>query len=222
MGTTRKSCDRIFYGVTAGLVIVAIVAICVVAPTEQTMGDAQRILYIHVSVAWLGLAGLMVMAAAGAVYLLRRELWWDHWAGAAAEVGWLCSTLTVVTGSLWAHAAWNTWWTWDPRLMASFVLWIVYSGYLLVRGSLDDGYRRARLGAVLAIVGMADVPLVIMATRWFRGIHPGTPTLEPSMRMVMLLSVLGFTAFFILLVALRRSQMQLSQQLAELQQSTDV
>lgn len=222
MGTARKACNTIVLSLIAGLVIVAVVVIFVIAPTEQTMGYAQRIVYIHVSVAWLGLAGLMVMAATGGAYLLRRDLWWDHWAAAAAEVGWLCSTLTVVTGSLWAHAAWNTWWTWDPRLMSSFVLWIVYSGYLLVRGSLDDIHRRARLGAILAIVGMTDVPLVIMATRWFRGIHPGSPTMEPSMRMIMLLSVLSFTAFFGLLLVLRRSQMHLSCHLAELQRQTEV
>ena len=106
--------------------------------------------------------------------------------------------------------------------MTSAILWIAYSGYLLVRGSLDDDHRRARLGTVLAIVGMADVPLVIMATRWFRGIHPVAPTMEPSMRMVLLLSVLGFSAFFCLLLVLRRSQIHLGRQLGELQQQTDV
>jgi heme exporter protein C len=222
MGTAQAPYSRLWLGLVSGLVIMAVVAICVVAPTEQSMGHAQRIVYIHVSVAWLALAGLLVMAATGGMYLHRRNLWWDHWAGAAAEVGWLCSTLTVVTGSLWAHAAWNTWWTWDPRLMTSFVLWIVYSGYLLVRSSLDDIHRCARLGAILAIVGTADIPLVIMATRWFRGIHPTTPIVEPSMRMVLLLSILSFTAFFGLLLVLRRSQIHLSHHLAELQRQTDV
>ena len=136
------------------------------------MGQAQRIVYVHVAVAWLALAGFIVMAASGGMYLLRRDLAWDHWARAAAELGWLCCTLTLATGSLWAHAAWNTWWTWDPRLTTSFVLWTMYGGYLLIRGSLEDPHRSARLGAVLAIVGLLDVPLVVIATRWFRGIHP--------------------------------------------------
>jgi heme exporter protein C len=202
----------------AGLVATAILAIFRVAPTEESMGDAQRIVYIHVSVAWLGLAGFLVMGSAGGMYLLRRDLAWDHWAQSAAELGWLCSGLTLVTGSLWAHAAWNTWWTWDPRLLTSFILWAGYCGYLLVRGSLDDPHRRARLGAVLAIVGLLDVPLVVMATRWFRAMHPTSPGMEPTMRAVLLLSILSFTVFFALLLVLRQRQLHLECLLAGLEQ----
>ena len=118
----------------------AILAICLVAPTEQTMGHAQRIVYVHVAVAWFGLAGLLLAAAAGLGYLVRRELAWDQWAQAGAELGWLCSSLTLITGSLWAHEAWGTWWTWDPRLTTAFILWAIYSAYLLVRGSLEERF----------------------------------------------------------------------------------
>ena len=105
----------------AAAAVLAAVAAVFLAPTEASMGDAQRIVYIHVAVAWLGLLGYVVMAAAGAMYLVRRDLAWDHWALAAAELGWLSCGLTLLTGSLWAHAAWNTWWTWDPRLTASLI-----------------------------------------------------------------------------------------------------
>jgi heme exporter protein C len=205
----------------AAVAAAAILAICLVAPTDESMGHAQRILYVHVAVAWLGLAEFLVMGAAGVVYLLRRDLRWDHWAQAAAELGWLCSGLTLVTGSLWAHAAWDTWWTWDPRLTASFILWAGYSAYLMARGALEDPHRRARLGAVLAIVGMLDVPLVVMATRWFRGIHPAAPGMEPSMRGVLLASVVGFTALFALLLVLRRGQLRLECLVADLEQQAD-
>jgi heme exporter protein C len=191
------------------------VAAVFLAPTEASMGDAQRIVYIHVAVAWLGLLGYVVMAAAGAMYLVRRDLAWDHWALAAAELGWLSCGLTLLTGSLWAHAAWNTWWTWDPRLTASLILWTMYWGCLLVRGSLDAPHRRARLGAILAIVGAIDVPLVVMATRWFRGLHPASPAMEPSMRAVLLIHVAGFTALGAVLVVLRRGQLRLENLLAE-------
>ena len=193
----------------AALVLFALAAALLVAPTEQTMGEAQRIVYLHVAVAWVGLAGMLVMAAAGAAYLVRRNLGWDHWAQAAAELGWLASTLTLVTGSIWAHAAWNAWWTWDPRLTTALILWAIYSGCLLLRGGVDDPHRRARLGAVLAIVGAADLPLVLVATRCFRSIHPASPAMEPRMRAVLLLSVLAFTALAALLLTLRRRQLEL-------------
>lgn len=192
-----------------GLLTAAILAIFVFAPLEKTMGAAQRIVYIHVSVAWFGLLSFFVMAAAGLMYLVRRDLSWDHWAHASAEMGWLACGLTLVTGSFWARAAWGTWWTWDPRLTASFVLWALFSGCLLVRGSVEDPHRRARLGAVLAILGVLDIPLVMMATRWFRGIHPVSPGMEPAMRLVLLISVIAFTALFAALLARRRAQLQI-------------
>jgi heme exporter protein C len=172
------------------------------------MGDAQRVLYVHVPVAWLALIDFVVVAASGLLYLLRRDLRYDRWACAAAEVGWLCSCLTLVTGSLWAHAAWGTWWTWDPRLASAFILWSLYGGYLLTRRRLDDPHARARVAAVLAIVGVLDVPLVVMATRWFRAIHPTAPTLEPSMRLTLGLTFAGLAVFTSLLVVCRRSQLR--------------
>jgi heme exporter protein C len=204
------------------MVVGAILAICLLAPTEQTMGHAQRIVYVHVAVAWFGLAGLLVAAAAGLGYLLRREPAWDQWAQAGAELGWLCSSLTLVTGSLWAHEAWGTWWTWDPRLTTAFILWAIYSGYLLVRGSVEDRHRRARVAAVLAIVGALDVPLVIMATRWLRGIHPATPGMEPSMRAVLLVAVVGFTSLFLALLARRRRQLALEHEIILLEQEAEL
>jgi heme exporter protein C len=191
-----------------------------VAPAEETMGDAQRIIYLHVAVAWLGLAGFVAMGGAGAMYLLRRDLDWDHWAQAAAELGWLAASLTLATGSLWARAAWGAWWTWDPRLLTSLILWAAYAGCLMVRGSLDDPHRRARLGAVLAIVGLLDVPLVIMATRWFRGMHPAAPGMEPAMRAVLWFSIVSFTVLFGALLAVRRRQLQLETLLVRLERET--
>jgi heme exporter protein C len=218
----RLSNSKLWCVLAAALVATAILAICLVAPTEETMGNAQRILYIHVAMAWLGLVGFLIVGAAGAMYLLRRDLAWDHWAQAAAELGWLCAGLTLATGSLWAHAAWTTWWTWDPRLLTSFILWAAYSGYLLVRGSLEDPHRRARLGAVLAIVGVLDVPLVVMATRWFRGMHPTSPGMDPTMRVVLWISILSFTGLFVVLIVLRRRQLRLESLLAGLERQLPI
>ena len=206
----------------AGLMTAAILAIFVFAPAEETMGYAQRILYVNVSVAWLGLLGFVFMAGTGLMYLLRRDLAWDQWSHAAAELGWLCCGLTLVTGSLWARAAWGSWWTWDPRLTTAFILWVIYSGYLMVRASLEDPHRRARIGAVLAIVGVLDIPLVAMATRWFRGIHPVSPEMESPMRAVLLISIVSFSAFFAVLLVRRRAQLCLESLVADMEQRADI
>jgi heme exporter protein C len=204
--------------VPASLLTAAFLAIFFLAPTERTMGEVQRIMYVHVPVAWLGLLGLVITAGTGLIYLIRRDLAWDHWSQAAGELGWLACTLTLATGSLWASEAWGTWWTWDPRLTTMFILWLINSGYLIVRVSQKDPHRRACLGAVLAIVGLLDVPPVVMATRWFRGMHPVAPQMEPTMRRVLLLTAIGFAALFGVLLALRRKQIKAERMLALLEQ----
>ena len=211
----------LLWSLLVGVLLTGAIVAMHLAPTEQTMGDAQRVLYVHVAVAWVALAGFIAMAVCGVGCLLSRNLWWDQWSQAACEVGWLCSTLTLVTGSLWAHAAWGTWWTWDPRLITSFILWALYCGNLILRSGLDDAHQRARLGAVLAIIGAADVPLVIMATRWFRGVHPVSPEMEPSMRYALLASVIGLTAIMLLLLIRRRTQLQLDSRVRQLQIQTE-
>lgn len=206
----------------AVLLAVAHWLIFAVAPREVSMGDVQRIVYLHVAIAWCGLAGCLTMGITAAMYLFRRNPGWDHWSQASAEVGWLCATLTLATGSLWAHEAWNTWWTWEPRLTASLILWMFFGGYLLIRSSVDEPHRRARLSAVLAVLSLVDVPLVVMATRWFRGIHPVTPEMDPRMRIVLLVSVVSYTALFALLLTLRRRQLALTQRVSAAEASIGI
>lgn len=199
------------------LVTAALWSIFFVAPTEETMGDVQRIIYLHVAVAWCGLAAMIALGLCGGAYLVSRRLSWDFWAQALCEVGCLCTFLTLVTGSAWAHEAWGTWWTWEPRLTSSLVMWIMYCGMLLIRSSVDEPHRRARVGAVLAIIGIGDVPLVLMATRWFRGVHPVSPDMDPTMRTVLLASLISFTVLFAYLAALRRRQLGIADRVAELE-----
>jgi heme exporter protein C len=201
----------------ATLVGSTFLAIFFVAPTEATMGHTQRIVYLHVSVAWCGLIGCVAMGLCGAMSLVRRQLIWDHWLQAAGEIGWLCTSLTLLTGSAWAREAWGTWWTWEPRLTFSFVLWLIYAGIFLVRSGIEDVYLRARISGALAMVGTCDVPLVFMATRWFRGIHPITPEMDPTMRLVLIWSAVSFSALFAYLAVQRRRQLELAQRTGELE-----
>ena len=217
----RSLIDIARHAFVACLVAAAVAGIFLVAPTEATMGHAQRILYIHVAVAWFALAAYLAMAATGLAYLATRKLACDHWSRAAAEVGWLCCTLTLITGSFWARAAWNTWWTWDPRLTTVFALWALYSAYLLIRSGLEGPQRSARLGAVVAILGALDLPLIVLATRWFRGIHPPSPQMDPTMRVVLWLSVIGFGAVFFSITAYRKTQLHLESAIAVLEQHAE-
>jgi heme exporter protein C len=194
----------------------AILAIFFVAPTEESMGIVQRIVYVHVSVAWFGLIAFVLAAGTGLAYLVSRNLVWDDWAQAVLEIGWLCATLTLITGSLWAREAWNTWWTWDPRLTTSLILWTIYAGVFSVRSGIGERHRRARIGAILSLIGLLDVPLVVMATRWFRGMHPVSPEMEPAMYRVLCLSVVAFTTFFIYLTVKRRNQVSLAREVERL------
>jgi heme exporter protein C len=216
--TASVSWDKllIWHFVLAILLATTIVAVAT-APAEQTMGDAQRVLYVHVAVAWLSLLGFVVMAATATMYLLCRKLSWDHWSQSAGELGWLSCSLTLITGSMWAHAAWGTWWIWEPRLLSSFILWALYSSYLLVRSSIPDAHRRARLSGIVAILGVIDVPLVLMATRWFRGMHPVAPEMEPGMRIVLLVTAATFTLLFATLFVHRREQIELEFHLLQLE-----
>lgn len=187
----------------------ALLMIFLVAPTEATMGHAQRILYLHVAVSWCGLASCVAMGACSAAFMVHRKLLWDYWAQACTEVGCLCFTITLVSGSLWAHEAWGVWWTWEPRLTSALVLWFILLGICLARANIDDLQSRARLAAILAILAVCDLPILIMATRWFRGVHPVAPEMDPTMRIVLLSAMLGFTVFFVLLTRHRRSQIEL-------------
>lgn len=208
---------RFMTWLVAGLLAAALLMAMRVAPMEQSMGQVQRILYIHVSVAWLGLLGFAVMGVCAMLYLFHRNLAWDRWSQAANEVGWLCSSLTLFTGSIWAHAAWGTWWTWDPRLTTSLLLWALYSSCLILRGSILESHRSARVTSSLAFLGLIDLPLVIMATRWFRGIHPTSPEMGPVMHLTLLLNLVGFTLFFGLLFMRRHRQLQTESLLRKLE-----
>jgi len=152
--------------------IAALYMVFVYAPTERTMGDVQRIFYFHVSSAWVGFFAFFVTLMASVAYLWKGTRRWDILALSSVEVGVVFITMTIISGSLWAKVAWNVWWTWDPRLTTSTILWLIYVSYLMLRNAIDDAARRARFAAVYGIVGFVSVPITFMAIRWWRTIHP--------------------------------------------------
>ncbi len=142
------------------------------APPERTMGLIQRIFYFHVPSAWTGFVAFFISFAASIAYLLRRQPKWDWLAVAGAEVGVAFFTCVLVTGPIWAKPVWGIWWTWDARLTSTFVLWILYVSYLILRTLVADPERRAVTSAVFGIFAFLDVPLVYFSIWWWRTQHP--------------------------------------------------
>lgn len=173
-----------------------------VAPREATQGNVQRIMYLHVPSVWVAYVAFAVVFAASIVYLARRSAAADHVAHASAELGVLFTGLTIATGSIWGKPTWGTWWTWDARLTSVAILFVMYVGYLLLRGTLDEPERAARSAAVLGIVAALNIPLVHFSVYWWRTLHQPPSLMKPggsSMpRAIVAALLVNFAAFSLL------------------------
>ncbi|GHU91532.1 cytochrome C biogenesis protein CcmC [Deltaproteobacteria bacterium] len=184
------------------------------APTEATMGLAQKIFYIHLPLAWWALFSFFLVFVGSVSYLLKRAPGADRLCAAAAETGVLLSGLALVTGTLWARKAWGVWWTWDPRLTTTLIMWFIYAGYLVLRGLNPPPQRKSLVCAVVGIVAFLDVPLVFVSARIWRSIHPAVFAakgggLEPEMKLTALGCVVSFGLFWAGLLWLRKRQLDL-------------
>ena len=175
------------------------------APTESTMGLVQRIFYFHVSSAWSGFVSFILVFIGSVAFLRTRALKWDWLSVASAEVGVAFFTIVLVTGPIWAKPVWGIWWTWDARLTSSFLLWVLFVSYLVLRTLVDEPERRAMVSAVFGIFATLDIPLVYFSIWWFRTQHPQPGIgdggkLDPRMGWVLLLcwaATLGVMALLI-------------------------
>ncbi|HVC35243.1 MAG TPA: cytochrome c biogenesis protein CcsA [Chloroflexota bacterium] len=197
----------------------------VYAPTEAVQGDVQRIFYFHVPIAWLMYLSFFVVFVASILYLWKRGDQWDRLARCSAEIGVVFTTLVLITGMLWGRPIWGIWWTWDARLTSTLILWAIYVVYLMLRAYSDDRARGARYGAVLGIIGFADVPIVQMSVTWWRTIHPqpvisleGNENLPPQMLFAMLVSLVAFTLFYVFVMRQRLRIESLKGEIEEIEQ----
>jgi heme exporter protein C len=184
---------------TAALLSYALYEALVAAPTEQTMGDVQRIFYYHVPSAWTAFILFFVNFFASIAYLVWRANKADIVALVTAEVGVIFCTVVLVTGPIWARPVWGIWWTWDLRLTLTLVLWLIYVSYLVLRRFSSSG-QTPLLAAVLAVFGALDVPLVYFSIWFFRTQHPqpvvgGGGSIDPRMLHVLLINWLAFSCF---------------------------
>jgi heme exporter protein C len=188
----------IFGAIAVALVSLGAYAAFYVAPDERTMGVIQRIFYFHAATAWAGETTFSVCFLANLLYVWKRRPKYDWLGVTCAEVGAACITVVLITGPIWAKPVWGIWWTWDARLTSTFVLWLLYISYLLLRTLIEEPDRRALLSALFGIFAFVDVPIVFGAIRWWRTQHPapvimGGPGsgLDPTMRKVFFLNVLA-------------------------------
>jgi heme exporter protein C len=206
---TARRGERIL-GILAALGVLATVVLGLfITPPDADEGNVFRLIYIHVPSAWLAYLSFFVVFVCSVMYLVTKRIRWDRLAAASAEVGVLFILLTLVVGSIWAKPTWGTWWTWDPRLTTTAVLFLVYVGYLAVRRLPDSPSRRARWSAVIGIVAFVDVPIVHLSVVWWRSQHQApailhvAPRMAASMAWALILGVVAFTLLNAYLVALR-------------------
>ncbi len=206
----------ILYSLSFLAMVVSTYMISFYAPTERIMGDVQRIFYFHMGAVWVASLSFTIVFIASILFLLKKEKKWDILAYSSAEIGVIFITLTIIGGSIWAKPVWGTWWTWDPQLTTTFILWILYIVYLMLRSGAGDNQKMAKFSAVFAIVAYVDLPLVYISARVMRGISPvvfGSKGggIEPRMMHTLLVVLVAFTLFFILLLRERVRQENLKQ-----------
>jgi heme exporter protein C len=220
---TKGFSQSLLLVVTTAWLLVATYLIFLYAPQEMTMGEVQRIFYIHVPAAWTAFLAYFILFLASAAYLWKRSPGADALAHASGEVGFVFCTVVLVTGPLWAKPVWGIWWTWDARLTSTFVLWLLFVSYLMLRSYVLNPGRAATLAAVVAIMGFVDVPIVYMSIRWWRTQHPQPVIgggegsgLDASMWVTLLVSWGAFLCLYAFLVRERLALAALQRELSAL------
>ena len=193
------------------LVAAAVLMAIFYAPTEAVMGAVQKVFYFHVANAWLGMLAFTTAFVAGILYLVTKRSIWDLVGVSAVEIGLVFMLITIVTGSIWARPAWNTWWTWDPRLTTVTIMELAYAAYLMLRSGIEEPEKRARFGAVYSIIAFIVVPLTFFSIRLLRTIHPvvigsndpgaeGDFAMTPAMGATFAMALVSYSVLFISLL----------------------
>jgi len=183
-------------------IAIALYMVFIYAPIENIMGIVQKIFYFHVSSAWISFMGFSVTFICSILYLYTNKPLFDYVAYSSVEISLTFCTIVLITGPIWAKPIWFVWWTWDPRLTTTLILWFIYVGYIMLRKFIEDEEKKARFSAALGIIGFIDVPIVFFSIRWWRTIHPnviqkGGGGIAPEMMNTLLLSILAFTLLYI-------------------------
>ncbi|WP_188902307.1 cytochrome c biogenesis protein CcsA [Deinococcus aerophilus] len=208
----RRDLTTMLLGAATLVTLATAIVLGLAAPLDLNQGSLVRLMFVHVPSAWLSYLAYGGTGLFGLLYLIRRQRRWDRLALASAEIGVLFTVVTIVGGMLWAKPTWGVYWVWDARLTTTALSLVVYGGYLLIRTLIDDPERRARVSAVVGIVGTLYVPVNYMAVEWWRGVHQ-TQTLKllgkmrfdaaPIYGWVLLVAVIAFTFLYLYLLRVR-------------------
>lgn len=204
--------------------LAALYLVFLVVPTERDQGIVQRIFYFHVPSAWTAFLGFFVVCGASVAFLWKGSDYWDRVAKSSAEVGMVFCTLVLLTGPIWARPIWGTWWTWDPRLTMTIILWTIYASYLLLRAYGSEEDQIARYAAVLGIVGAIDIPLIVVSVRLWRGIHPAVMMArdpqgglrDPMMRVTLFTAAAAFVFTYLWLLLVRMRSLRVADEIERL------
>jgi heme exporter protein C len=180
------------------------------SPADYQQGETVRIMYVHVPAAWMALFAYTVMALASGSFLIWKHPLADLSAQAAAPIGAGFTAIALVTGALWGQPMWGTWWVWDARLTSVLILFFLYLGYMALVNGFDDPERGSRMGAILALVGFLNVPIIKFSVDWWNTLHQpasisrlDAPAIDTSMLIPLLFMAIGFKLFFISILILR-------------------
>ncbi len=197
-------------GATAVFLLIGLYLGLFVAPPDYQQGESYRIMFVHVPSAWMSLFVYVVMAGAAGIGLVWNIKLADMLASACAPIGASFTLLALISGSLWGKPMWGAWWVWDARLTSELILLFLYLGFMALQASIDDPRRQARAGAVLALVGVINIPVIHFSVQWWNTLHQaasvskiGAPSIHPSMLTPLLLMALAFQLYFFTVVLLR-------------------
>lgn len=206
-----------FGAAAAVFIVVGLYLGLVASPPDYYQGEVVRIMYVHVPFAKTSLLGYTALFAASLWYLWKRDPIVDNMAQAVAGIGVFFTAGALITGSIWAKPTWNTWWTWDARLVSFTILLLILIGYLMLRMMVDDKEKEARYAAILAIVGFVDLPIVYFSVEWWRTLHqpmsisPRGVAISGSMLTPLVLMSIGFSLLFCYMVMVRTQMLYLEE-----------
>ncbi|HEX6693135.1 MAG TPA: cytochrome c biogenesis protein CcsA [Longimicrobiales bacterium] len=167
------------FGIVSLLLLAATQALAILqSPADAAMGHLQKIMYIHVPTAWVGMLAFFAVFVLSIMYLATKRVRYDLLAAATTEVGIVMTALTLALGAIWGRPTWGVWWTWEPRLTSTAIMLLIYVGYLVLRGFAEDEERRARWSAAVGIIAFLNVPIVFWSVKWWRSLHQPQSTRE--------------------------------------------
>ncbi|OIJ20400.1 cytochrome C assembly protein [Anaerobacillus alkalidiazotrophicus] len=201
---------KILFYISIPMMVVALYLAFVWTPVEAVMGVVQKIFYFHVASAWVAFFSFFVVALFSILYLIKRNRIFDLYAGVSAEIGVVYTAIVLTTGPIWGRSSWNAWWSWEPRLTTTLIMFFMYIAYIMIRKMEGPWEKKARLASVFGIISVINVPIVFMSIRWWNSrLHPVVfgeganevgGGIEPSMLFALIFSVFTMTVLYFVLL----------------------